>query len=176
MAGNHLDDDKVGFRKFCTLSEDIVCTHPSCNQVVSAGDPVYHARLREGDYYCSPLCRGRDTRRKIQLARRQTPQQLEYERKTKLRSKYGLSVEEWEVMYADQNGLCAICRLPLVETKIHVDHNHTTGEVRGLLCRLCNPGIGYFQDDPELLMRAAEYLQSKDAAQPSVVAGRGGVD
>ncbi len=82
-----------------------------------------------------------------------------------LRTKYGLSRDEYEVMHANQNGLCAICGKP--ETAIHygrylqlgVDHNHRTGAVRELLCSFCNRGLGNFLDDPELLMKAIAYLK-----------------
>jgi hypothetical protein len=54
-----------------------------------------------------------------------------------------------------QNGLCAICGLP----EEHVDHDHVTGQVRGLLCAGCNKGLGFFRDSPQLLRQAAEYLE-----------------
>lgn len=54
--------------------------------------------------------------------------------------KYGLSKEEILTLFATQNGKCAICKVPEVETgeRFHIDHNHSTGKVRGLLCRSCN--------------------------------------
>ena len=72
-----------------------------------------------------------------------------------LRQRYGLSLERFDEMVAEQGGLCAICEqaLPLV-----VDHNHETGTVRALLCQPCNMGIGGLQDDIAILLRAMEYL------------------
>lgn len=158
MPANHLDSTKVNYRKYRILETPVSCDHPSCGVVVAPGYPVYHARLRS-DLYCSPECRGRDTRRLIQNSRRaEVPSQLEYERDQKLRSKYGLSSNDWDMLYDAQLGRCAICLLPLSETKVHVDHDHTTGRVRGLLCKTCNPGLGFFRDDPKVLMRAANYL------------------
>jgi hypothetical protein len=65
-------------------------------------------------------------------------------------------------MLVQQGGACAIC-LPPAETAQHkvlrVDHNHSTGDVRGLLCHHCNVAIGHFGDDIVLLQRAIEYLQ-----------------
>lgn len=165
MPANHLDDSKVTFRKFVVLDDDTCCTHPKCSSVVPAGEPVYHARLREGDLYCSPECRGRDTRRLLQNRRRvEVAGQKPYEREMHLKHKYGLTAEEWDMLYDVQLGRCAICLIPLAETKPHVDHDHATGRVRGILCKLCNPGIGFFQDDPALLMRAAQYLSTEGAA------------
>lgn len=140
------------------LDTDTPCSHPRCDVVVTAGDSVFPARLREGDFYCSPECRGRDTRRKIQNRRRESPGQVEYERRLKLERKYGVSAEDWGGLYDRQLGRCAICLTPLSETKVHVDHDHSTGAVRGLLCSTCNPGLGFFKDDPAVLLRAAEYL------------------
>lgn len=71
------------------------------------------------------------------------------------RSKYGLTPEKHQQMYDSQGGLCAICR---VGWATHVDHDHSTGKVRGLLCRQCNAGLGQFSDQPSLLASAMEYL------------------
>ncbi|MFC5359558.1 endonuclease VII domain-containing protein [Azospirillum himalayense] len=60
-------------------------------------------------------------------------------------------------MLVAQGGVCAICRL-VPEGNLHVDHSHTTGCVRGLLCRKCNTAIGLLQDDPQILKEAAIYL------------------
>jgi len=69
---------------------------------------------------------------------------------------YGIGIDEYESMYVDQNGSCAICGEK--RDKLHVDHCHTTDVVRGLLCDGCNKGIGFFQDDPHRLANAAKYL------------------
>jgi hypothetical protein len=79
---------------------------------------------------------------------------------------YNLTAEDFNAMWCEQDGKCAICRhemKPRGRTKdaVAVDHNHDTGEVRGLLCRGCNHGIGNLKDDPEVLIRAAEYLTAK---------------
>lgn len=75
------------------------------------------------------------------------------------RKKYGITVAEYEEMFAAQQGCCMICNRPDVGGKrLNVDHDHDTGQARGLLCRACNRGIGMFGDDPELVMAAADYL------------------
>lgn len=78
-----------------------------------------------------------------------------YVRNWRLKTKYGLTRESYEAMLADQGGRCAVCKEALM---MHVDHCHSTGKVRGLLCIGCNRGLGYFKDRPELLKRAAAYL------------------
>lgn len=69
--------------------------------------------------------------------------------------KYGLAPEEYERRYKEQNGLCAICKEAPIE---HIDHSHETNEVRGLLCKFCNLGLGFFKDSVPALTSAIEYL------------------
>lgn len=81
-------------------------------------------------------------------------------RNWKLR-RYGLTVEDYEAMLAAQGGRCAICREAPDSRRRHdlaVDHCHETELVRGLLCHRCNVGLGHFNDRPNLLRAAAEYL------------------
>lgn len=80
---------------------------------------------------------------------------------TNLRRRYGLSMDEYNAILAAQDGLCAICKGPPGARRLAVDHDHETGEVRGLLCPNCNRGIGNFRDDPSLLRAAIEYLSAR---------------
>jgi hypothetical protein len=83
-------------------------------------------------------------------------------RKTHLKQKYGLTVEDYERMLEAQGGGCAICgRPPRDDISLHVDHDHETGLIRGLLCFPGNNAIGLMKDDPERLVRAAEYISIK---------------
>lgn len=84
---------------------------------------------------------------------------LIYRRKN-LRDKYGLTIEQWDEIAKAQNYKCAICGTPknTLKNNLAVDHNHTTGEVRGLLCYACNRGIGLLKDSTEVLESAARYL------------------
>jgi hypothetical protein len=80
--------------------------------------------------------------------------------------KFSMSQSDYDAMLAKQNYVCAICQQP--ERVLHkgsprrlaVDHCHTTGRVRGLLCCHCNHAIGKLKDDPQLIRRAADYVQS----------------
>lgn len=66
---------------------------------------------------------------------------------------------DYELMLKDQKGHCAICKEKLDENKrLDIDHDHNTGEVRGLLCMHCNLLIGHARDNPEILRQAAKYL------------------
>ena len=79
---------------------------------------------------------------------------------------YGLTPEDYQLMFNNQNGVCAICKKPesvLNKTgtvrNLAVDHCHITGKVRGLLCTNCNIALGKFQDDKNLLRDALSYLE-----------------
>jgi hypothetical protein len=84
-----------------------------------------------------------------------------------VKKKFGLSSEDYSELLEESGGVCAICHKP--ETKLDyrtgkllnlsIDHNHTTGEVRGMLCMDCNRALGMFQDSSELLLNAIVYLQ-----------------
>ena len=87
-----------------------------------------------------------------------------------LKVKYGLTEIDIEALAIDQQGRCAICRkILLVGSFTHVDHDHETGSIRGLLCVNCNLGLGAFFHRPELLRAAAEYLNRKDQAGELIV-------
>jgi len=80
-----------------------------------------------------------------------------------------LTVEQYEAMLAEQEQGCAICRASLSEhgRAPHVDHDHESGLVRGVLCEACNLGLGKFGDDPQRLRAAADYLEhATTAARP----------
>lgn len=73
-----------------------------------------------------------------------------------LKTKYGLSQEEYAIMVERQGNGCAICGSTV---KLNVDHDHATGKIRGLLCHGCNVSLGHFRDDTMVLKRAIEYLE-----------------
>lgn len=72
---------------------------------------------------------------------------------------YGMTQEDYDEMLVSQNYSCAICGDSPPYT-LNVDHCHTTGVVRGLLCWECNIGIGKFKDDTNLLLKTIEYLEA----------------
>lgn len=83
------------------------------------------------------------------------------EREQNLR-KYGINSEQFEDLKRQQNGRCKICENIATYgkgKKLHVDHDHITGKIRGLLCSNCNLGLGYFQDNRDLLNKAIAYLE-----------------
>lgn len=79
-----------------------------------------------------------------------------------MRGKYGMTIEDYDLMLANQGGRCAICESGDSGRKgarFAIDHNHETGVIRGLLCRACNTGLGLLNDDPERIRNAAKYLE-----------------
>jgi hypothetical protein len=84
--------------------------------------------------------------------------------KSNLKRRYGMTVEEYEVFEEKQKSLCAICKQPenaRYFRRLCVDHDHETGKIRGLLCHMCNTGLGKFADDVELLRAATIYLEER---------------
>ena len=78
--------------------------------------------------------------------------------------KYGITLEEYDLLLEMQKGVCAICGKLPDETNtnnkyLHVDHCHDTGKIRGLLCNPCNMALGLFKDNPLFVRKAADYLE-----------------
>lgn len=84
-------------------------------------------------------------------------------REYNLRRQYGISPLDYEALLASQDNGCAICgKSPELNGQyLAVDHNHTTGEIRGLLCQPCNTGIGLLNDSPSQLRLALRYLEER---------------
>jgi len=87
------------------------------------------------------------------------------ERKRALRDGYyrrtfGISADDFDALLASQDGGCAICGgVPEREASFHLDHDHLSGSIRGILCLSCNQALGHFRDDPTVLQRAADYVR-----------------
>lgn len=125
-----------------------------CNGVLPLRDFVRTVRTSSGyGAYCKPCHnkRGKVSREKVGGARTYH-----------LSKRYGISAQEADLMLEAQGGLCAICG---VAPARHVDHDHTTGAVRELLCFNCNGGLGQFKDDPAVLRAAADYVERHRARQ-----------
>jgi hypothetical protein len=85
------------------------------------------------------------------------------DRRSYLKRTYGITLEEYDAKLAEQGGVCGICeREPNPDISLHVDHDHETGAIRGLLCFPCNQAIGSLREDPFLLRAAADYLDTHD--------------
>lgn len=101
--------------------------------------------------YCSSFCKGAAARVKV-------PQRWRH-----VSHRYGIPPKRFDEMMIEQNRQCAICATPLLgvvrdRDAPQVDHDHGTGQVRAILCRLCNTALGNFRDDPDLVASALAYL------------------
>lgn len=83
-------------------------------------------------------------------------------RRSRLWRKFKITPEEYDELLKKQNGVCAICSGRDEKKELAVDHDHTTGKIRGLLCSNCNPGIGFMKDSIELLEKAIAYLKERN--------------
>lgn len=78
-----------------------------------------------------------------------------------IQNKYNLSAQEYFAMLLAQGGVCLICARAPTHKPLCVDHDHATGNVRGLLCHKCNALLGHAGDNPSVLASAIEYLKAK---------------
>ena len=109
-------------------------------------------KVRRGkEKYCSKQC--------YNLSRQKSKQENKYstEKSHQLKYKYGITLEDFENMRTSQDNSCGICEVIFKGTP-YVDHCHSTGKVRGLLCSNCNTGLGMFEDDVDRLREAIRYL------------------
>jgi hypothetical protein len=115
---------------------------------------------RNGNYYIQSRCIPceRQQCKEWYIANR-TEQRIKLSIKS-LKRLYNMTPDDFNVLLKKQNSVCAVCRTtkPSGRGTWHVDHDHTTGKIRGLLCHKCNTGIGLFNDNPQLLQQAKEYL------------------
>ena len=105
----------------------------------------------------------KDKRATNGIAQRSTCKTCTEDRKYKrfIEKTYNFTFDEYERLFEDQKGKCAICESRISSTRtsrLFVDHCHHSGKVRGLLCSSCNHGLGLFKDSPKLLSKAIEYL------------------
>lgn len=118
---------------------------------------------------CGPCKRLAQTRAYWRWAEANPDARLAAHRRTKLKARFGLSEGQLAAMVEAQGDRCALCgtETPGGAGRWHIDHDHaccsgkrTCGEcIRGLLCNNCNMGLGQFKDDPDLMRRAAEYVE-----------------
>lgn len=115
-------------------------------------------------------CREYHRRNKVRLSeyrKKWNKENRDLVRARKVNKIYGVSSDEYQKLVMSQNNLCAICKSQEIQRdkrtglirRLAVDHDHETGEVRGLLCARCNAGIGQFRDDRNVLRSAIEYLE-----------------
>jgi hypothetical protein len=93
------------------------------------------------------------------------PQCKDCNRNTVLKKKFGITLQQYEDMLQSQNFGCAICQLQWsrsMDIRFHVDHNHSTGTVRGILCSNCNTALGLLKENESIFHRALQYLKERN--------------
>ena len=148
--------EKINASKLSKYHEKMTRAGAMCGKRLHYLDEV-------GVYWSGKTRRCRGCHRENQK-RHSIPENQERLRQTRLRARiknrYGITWQQYESLYRQQGGVCAICQgVPLSPGKrLGVDHDHSTGKVRGLLCGLCNTALGGFREDPSLLRAAIAYL------------------
>lgn len=105
-------------------------------------------------------CRRKYSREYYQMEKEKFPTRVrEKFRKKHLWDRYKMTLSDFKKLFNKQDKKCAICLKKLKRNKTHVDHDHATGKVRGILCKSCNFGLGYFLDNTNILHSAMEYLE-----------------
>ena len=150
------------------LKVEVTC--PNCKQTrLARGDKVRKAEREGKDFWCLP-CRNKTRVHKPRKyigtkeeRQRQAVKSWQDNNRDKVldqryKRRYGISYAEYKAMLSKQKNKCLICN---TEDILVVDHNHKTGEVRGLLCHGCNCAIGLLRDDPSVLQSAITYLKVK---------------
>lgn len=118
----------------------------------------------KGKHGFKSICKSCSNKAQRSLAKRRREEDpvkwSQYRRDKLLKSAYGMTQEDFDRMLESQDGGCAVCGVTenQVTDVMFVDHCHDTGKVRGLLCSLCNSGIGKLQDNPEIILKAYRYL------------------
>jgi len=122
---------------------------PDCGETKSLDAFSRNKNYKDGRHaYCKPChnARGKETKERLYGGSRHYH----------LTRRYGIGAADVDALIQSQGGLCAICRVRKAE---HVDHDHLTGNVRGILCFGCNGGLGLFKDNVVWLAKAIEYVE-----------------
>jgi hypothetical protein len=146
-----------------------ICSEPRCtNRAITRGlCNAHRLRLKRNgttEHLC--LCGAQATNRagRPRCDQCRDEGKAATQRKAALRNLYGLSWDDYCALLASQDNGCAICGSTVPGRRGHagfgVDHDHATGRIRGLLCHACNVGIGYFNDDADVLLKAVTYLRA----------------
>lgn len=142
--------------------------HPVC--ILCGECESSHFRLskvsKSGYVSCCKTCeRERDAKYKAAKSREKREQESKEAKDRLLQQHYGISLDEFQDLLKQQDNRCAICKILLDDP--HVDHDHNTGIIRGILCNNCNVALGLFKDDILILEEAIKYLK-KERPKPDL--------
>jgi len=130
-----------------------ICT--KCGKEKVLGEFYREPSHKNGLQPWCKICMNRATKKRYN-----TPEGKKIVWERDLKNLYGITFDEYNAIFEKQNGGCKICGKKLLNGRqLDTDHDHKTGEVRGLLCSKCNRGLGCFEDNPNLLEAGAMYLK-----------------
>lgn len=134
-------------------------TCPPCGRYVPLSG--FSPQIR-GKHGLKTECKACSADRALRLRQSKDPSELRsMNQKYKLKAAYGLDIKTWDAMWDLQGAACSLCSASLtLGSRNHAtDHDHITGKVRSILCSGCNLGIGHLRDNPDLMRRAAAYVE-----------------
>lgn len=131
--------------------------YSQCKTCASASNRAFYAANPEKAKVQALKWKNNNREKVREYARQQYKNNPDRERNNRLKREYGISLDDYQRMYKEQGGVCAVCGSSS-EKNFHVDHNHKTGEVRGLLCDKCNKALGFVKDDLNIIKRLKRYL------------------
>ena len=136
-------------------------TCPKCKEIKPFSEFYKCKTAKNG---CSPYCKVCSNLRTTSYAKQNKDKIQPLLAGYALKRRYGITVQDYENMLLAQNKQCAICGTTECSSgrNFAVDHCHTTGKIRGLLCSACNIGLGKFRDNPEVIKKAIEYLKQNE--------------
>jgi hypothetical protein len=121
-----------------------------------------HNGPRTSPGYINPSCKTCQNAQAKAWAKQNPDKVKAFRRKAKLKEKYNVSLEQYEEMFVQQKGVCAVCLHEHKRRPLNVDHNHLTGKVRGLLCDKCNMSLGLLSDSKERIKALLNYMENYD--------------
>lgn len=142
----NIDKSFDNFRVVRHNKNGTICYHARCNECYNS---IYLKK------YHNLTTEQKRKRREISI----NNFDFEYFKNGRLMRNYGISLNEFNDMYKNQNGKCFLCEKNIKGKEVKVDHSHNTGKVRKLLCHNCNTSLGLMKDNPDLFYKAAQYLK-----------------
>lgn len=150
----------ISFEEMKTCTKCLITKHDWCFYVYTESDKHTTGKLHASCKKCQNEARANHRKENPILTSANA-------RRCKIKRLFGITEKQYNDLLSFQSDVCAICKKKSRDgRRLHIDHNHTTKQVRGLLCHDCNRGIGIFKDDYELLESALKYI--KDPIAPKV--------
>ena len=119
----------------------------------------YNSYCKECDKQVSKESKSKNPNKYKSLKKTWSEKNPDYMKDYNLKKNYGISKEQYDEMLTNQNNSCAICNISFEKVRACVDHNHTTGLVRSILCSPCNTSLGLLKENKDIIKEALNYLE-----------------